>query len=116
MPLYVRAMSGFLHTLLALALRVPKHKPHPVAEDETHKLWYWIEDHGDVVFPLIGAAIIALVFFGIRRGMSTNVLELQKKQETKDAIVRLMRAKLLVSAETVAIDMKVDHFTAAALL
>ena len=37
---------------------VPRHhKAHPVAEDEAHKLWYFI----DVIFPLPGLAIVALM-------------------------------------------------------
>ncbi len=113
------------HRLLAIALAVgprgyrPRapHKPHaPGEEDSAHELWYWIDDHGDVVFPLIGLAIVALVIFGIRRGMTSNTAELQQKQERKDSIVRMMRAKLLVSAETVAGELGIDHFKASALL
>src|SRR5207302_1492731 len=82
--------------------------------DETHKLWYWIEDHGEIVFPIVGLAIVALIVFGIRRGMTSNIAELQKKQDQKDAIVRMMRAKLLVSADAVAGDLHIDRFMAAA--
>ena len=106
-----------LQLLLALALAKPqKHKVHDMDADEAHKLWYFIDDHGDIVFPLIGLAIIALVVYGIRRGMTSNIAELQKKQEQKDAIVRMMRAKLMVSAEAVAVDLHIDHFKASALL
>ncbi len=111
------------HELLGLALaygprgfRPRPHKPHASAEDSAHELWYWIDDHGDIVFPLIGLAIVALVIFGIRRGMTSNVAEMQKKQESKDAIVRMMRAKLLVSAEGVSGELGIDHFSASALL
>ena len=76
-----------LFQLIALAPRGFKprqHKPHPMEADEAHKLWYFIDDHGDIVFPLIGLAVVALVIFGIRRGMTSNVAELHKKQEQKD--------------------------------
>src|SRR5438309_11752508 len=112
-------MSGLGHALLALALaaiRPRAHKPHPMAEDDTHKLWYWIEDNGEIVFPLLGVLIIALLFYGIRRGMKSNVAELQQKQERKDTIVRMMRQKLLVSADVIAGELKIDKFVAAALL
>jgi hypothetical protein len=118
-------LAAALHELLALALalgprgfarpRAP-HKPHAPADDSAHELWYWIDDHGDVVFPLIGLAIVALVIFGIRRGMTSNTAELRIRQERKDAIVRLMRAKLLVSAEAVAGELGIDHFSASVLL
>ena len=108
-----------LFQLIALAPRGFKprqHKPHPMEADEAHKLWYFIDDHGDIVFPLIGLAVVALVIFGIRRGMTSNVVELHKKQEQKDAIVRMMRAKLMVSAELVAGELRIDRFAASALL
>ena len=116
-------LPALCHELLAFALALaprgfkPRaHKPHPPAEDETHKLWYFIDDHADIVFPLIGLAVVALVFFGIRRGMTSNVAAMQKKEEQKDSLVRMMRAKLLVSAESAAIELGIDHFNASALL
>jgi hypothetical protein len=117
-------LRALCHELFAFALaaaprgfgRPRPHKVHPVADDRTHELWYWIDDHGDVVFPLIGLAIIALVFFGIRRGMTSNTAELQQKQDRKDAIVRMMRSKLLVTADAVAGDLHIDRFAASALL
>jgi len=118
-------LLAVFHELLALALALgPRgfakphaaHKPHAPADDQAHELWYWIDDHGDVVFPLVGLAIVALVLFGIRRGMTSNTAELQKKQERKDSIVRMMRAKLLVSPEAVAGELGIDHFNASALL
>ena len=117
-------MHGLFHQLLAFALWAPKvlgmrpraRKPHPVAEDETHKLWFWLEDHGDVLFPVIGILVVALIVYGIRRGMTSNVVDLHKRQEQKDAIVRMMRQKLLVSAEVIAHELGIDHFTASALL
>jgi hypothetical protein len=117
------------HRLLAIALalapslgprgfRPPRtHKVHPADEtDRLHEIWDWMDDHGDVVFPLLGLAIIALVIFGIRRGMSSNVSELQEKQTRKEAIIRLMRAKLLVTADAVATELGVDRFAASGLL
>lgn len=116
-------LAALCHQLLALALaydprgfRPRPHKPHAPAEDSAHELWNWIDDHGAIVLPLIGFAIAALVIFGIKRGMTSNVAELHKKQESKDAIVRMMRAKLLVSAEAVSIELGIDHFNASALL
>lgn len=105
-----------MQLLIALLLALPRaHKPHE-AEDEAHKLWYWLEDNGEVVFPLLGVLIIAVLILGIRRGMKSNVAELQEKQARKDAIVRMMRSKLLVSADLVAGELKIDKFVAAALL
>ena len=108
-------LAALCHALLAFAPR-RTHKPHPVADDDWHQVWYFIEDHGDVLFPLIGLAVIALIVLGIRRGMKSNIATLQKKQDQKDVIVRMMRAKLLVSAEAVANDLRIDHFHASALL
>src|SRR5947209_3805454 len=103
--------------LALLLMLLPRHhQPHPVAEDEAHKLWYFLEDNGEIIFPILGALIIGLIYLGIKRGMTTNVAELQQKQEQKDSIVRMMRAKLLVSPEDIAHELKVDHFKAAALL
>jgi len=108
-------LAALCHALLAFAPR-RTHKPHPVAEDDWHKVWYFLEDHGDVVFPLIGLALIALIVLGIRRGMKSNIANLQKKQDQKDVIVRLMRQKLLVSADAVAVELHIDRFAASALL
>jgi hypothetical protein len=112
-------LSALFHQLLALALspRGPRtHKTHPPPADEAHKLWYWIDDHGEIVFPLIGLFIAAILFLGIRRGMKSNVAELHTRQERKDAIVRMMRSKLLVSADVVAGELQIDKFVAASLL
>ena len=112
-------LSTLFHQLLALALSgaPPRpHKTHPAQPDDAHQLWYWIDDHGDIVFPLIGLFIAAILFLGIRRGMKSNVAELHARQERKDAIVRMMRSKLLVSADVVAGELQVDKFVAASLL
>ena len=96
--------------------RPRKHKVRPPAGDQAHQLWYWLDDHGDIVFPLLGLAIVALIIFGIRRGMTSNVAELHQKQDRKDDIVRMMRSKLLVTAEAVAGELGIDRFAASALL
>ena len=112
-----------LHQLIGLSLaaaprgfRPRQHKVHPPAGDETHQLWYWLDDHGVVVFPLLGLAIVALIIVGIRRGMTSNVAELHQKQDHKDDIVRMMRRKLLVTADAVAGELGIDRFAASALL
>ncbi len=116
-------LRALFHELLALALaprgfgaRPRPHKPHPSTSDDTSQLWNWIEEHGDIVFPLLGLAIAAILFLGIRRGMKSNVAALQEKEERKDAIVRMMRSKLLVSADVVAGELSIDKFLAASLL
>ena len=108
-------LGALCHALVAFAPRRP-HKPHPPPEDQWQNVWYFIEDHGDILFPLIGIAVIALIVLGIRKGMKSNVASLQEKQERKDSIVRMMRQKLLVSAEAVANELEIDHFHASALL
>lgn len=116
-------LLALCHELLALVLawaprgfRPRPHKPHPPADDDAHQIWFWIDDHGDIVYPVVAIVVIGLVALGIRRGMKSNVAQLQQKQEQKDAIVRMMRAKLLVSAEAVSMDLRIDHFAASALL
>jgi hypothetical protein len=108
-------LAAALHDLLAL-LPHGARKPHPPPTGEAERLWYFIEDHGVIVFPLLGLAIAALLYFGIRLAMKSSTAELQKKQDRKDAIVRMMRSKLLVSADVVAGDLRIDKFLAAALL
>jgi len=108
-------LAALCHELLAWAPR-RVHKPHSPAESETQKLWYFVEDHGEIVFPLLALVVVALIVFGIRRGMKSNVAGLQQKQEQKDAIVRMMRAKLLVSPDAVAGELSIDRFVASALL
>ena len=61
-------------------------------------------------------AVIALIVFGVRRGMMTSSADLEQKQAEKDAIVRMMRQKLLVSPEAVGAELQIDRFRAAALL
>ena len=117
-------LAAALQSLFALALALPArwlshpraHKPHPVTEDDKHELWSWLEDHGDVVFPLVGLAVIALLFVGIRRGMTSDVAELRQREERKDDIVRMMRSRLLLNAEEVCQQLRIDRLQAAALL
>ncbi len=109
-----------LHSLLGLALAVlarpkPKHAS-PQAEDESHKLWGWIEDHLEIVFPVVGVTVILLVLFAVRRGMQQQANEVATRTRQKEEIVRLMRKKLLLNAEVVAHELTIDHFHAAQLL
>ena len=114
-------LTAAFHRLFALAsgplgFRPRQHKVRPPANDEAHQLWYWIDDHGDILFPLIGLALVVLVLVGIRRGLTTNVAELHQRQDRKDEIVRMMRRNLLVTADAVAGDLGIDRFAASALL
>lgn len=119
-------LAAVVHSLLAsfLALaarlgRLPRygHKSRaPAAEDNAHQLWTWLEDHGDVAFPLMGLAIIGLLFLGIRRGMQSSGEEMKKKMHDKDEIVRMMRSRLLLTADEVCVQLEIDRLQAAALL
>ena len=114
-------LAAALHLLLAQALafasRLPRaaHKARAPSDDDTH-LWAWLEDHGDVAFPLIGLAIIGLLVLGIRHGMKSSGEELKKKMHDKDEIVRMMRSRLLLSADEVCKQLQLDRLQAAALL
>jgi len=99
-----------LDLLLAVLPRPRKALP----PDDSSRLWNWLEANGEIVFPLLGLAIAALLFFGIRHGMRSSTDQL--REERKEAIVRMMRAKLLLSAETVAAGLQIDKFLAASLL
>ena len=102
--------------LLAAAPR-RAHRPYPSSDGGgAHRIWFFVEDHGEVILPLLGLAILALLVWVIRRGMSTNVAELQKKQDQKDAIVRMTRSRLRVDAENVAAELQTDRLQAGALL
>lgn len=116
---YPPVWTAALHELLALApqgLRPRQHRAHGPASDQAHQIWFWLDDHGDFVFPLLGLAIVTLLILGIRRGMTSNLAELQQKQDRKDEIVRMMRKKLLVTADAIAGDLGIDRFAASALL
>ena len=41
---------------------------HPPAADEVHQLGYWLDDHGEIVFPLLGLAASALLDELVREG------------------------------------------------
>jgi hypothetical protein len=101
---------------LAPTFRQHPHKAHPPAEDDSRKLWSFIEDYGDVVYPAVGLLVAGLIFLGVRRGMRSSVTELQEQQDRKDQIVRLMRARLLVTPEDAAGELGIDRFRAGALL
>lgn len=75
-----------------------------------------MEDSSDVVYPLLGIAVIGLIFLAIRRGMVGHDAEVMAKGRQKDSIVRLMRARLSLTADAVAAELKVDRFRAAVLL
>jgi len=103
-------------TLFAL---VPKarHRVHAVGEEDLQQqLWGFVEEHGQVIFPLLALTVIVLIVLGVRRGMLVNQDELREKEELKDSLVRMMREKLLVSPDAAAADLRIDRFRAAALL
>jgi hypothetical protein len=111
--LFALAVQG----ALSLAQAAPRKKPaRPPDEDEAHHLWHWIEDKGEYVFPLIGIVILALVLLAARRGTLSQQEELRKRAEQKAQIIRLMRAKLSLTAESAAPELGVDRYHAAALL
>jgi hypothetical protein len=118
-----RVLLALCHEALAFMLRLAAptfrphpHKVHPPPEDPVQQVWYFVEDHGDFIYPLVALLVAALIFLGVRRGMRSNVDELQEKQDQKDRIVRMMRAKLLVTPEDAAGELKIDRFRAGALL
>ena len=95
----------------------PKKKPaRPPDENEAHKLWHWIEDNGEYVFPLIGIVILALVILAVRRGSISQQEELRKRSGQKEQIIRLMRAKLSLTADAAAHELGIDRFHASGLL
>ncbi len=116
-------MHRAFHILLGLALAAPQALAKPRAKraprgeaDDTHKLWNWIEDHLEIVFPAVGVFVIVLVLWAVRRGMQQQADEVAVRTRQKEEIVRLMRAKLLVNAEVVAHELQLDRFHAAKLL
>ena len=119
-----RALSRLRAGLFALAVQgsrslaqaAPKKKSARPDDDEAHHLWHWIEDNGEYVFPLIGIVILALVLLAVRRGTLRQQDELRKRAGQKEQIIRLMRAKLSLTAESTAPELGVDRYHAAALL
>ena len=114
-------MLASLHALAVQAALLlafaPKKKPvRPPDEDGAHHLWHWIEDNGEYVFPLIGIVILGLVLLAVRRGTLSAQDELRKRAAQKEQIVRLMRAKLSLTAESCAPELGVDRYHASALL
>lgn len=115
------ALHSVLASLLALAPRLdrPPHatrRPRPPTDDATQRFWTFLEDHGEVVFPLVGLAILGLLVLGIRRGMQSSGDELRKKLHDKDEIVRMVRSRLLLSADEVCAQLGIGRLQAAALL
>ena len=123
MPRVHRSLSRLRAGVFALAaqghfaLAAPKKKTaRPADEDEAHHLWRWIEDNGEYVFPLIGIVILGLVLLAVRRGTLSQQEELRKRADQKEQIIRLVRAKLSLTAESTAPELGVDRYHAAALL
>ena len=110
--------------LLALALRssssglfAPPHAHHRQPDDEGPlALWHWIEENSSFVFPLIGVVILALVIIAVRRSSADTGEELAERRAQMDAIVRLMRARLTLTADQTASELKINRYHAAALL
>ena len=92
------------------------HRPAADTDSGSTALWYWIEDNADVVYPLVGIAVMGLIVLAIRHGMVGHDAEVMAKGRQKDSIVRLMRARLSLTADAVAAELKVDRFRAAVLL
>ena len=116
--LFAQGQSLLLRASVAVWLwRDPKKKqPRPPEEDDAHKLWHWIEDNGEIVFPLIGILILALVILAVRRGTLSQQEELRRRAGLKEQVIRLMRAKLSLTAEAAAQEMGIDRYHAAGLL
>jgi hypothetical protein len=102
-------------SLAAAAALVPKRQALE-DDDGAHRLWRWIEDNGEFVFPAIGVVILALVLLAVRRGTLSQQEELRKKTAQKEQLVRLVRARLSLTADACAPELGVDRFHAAALL
>jgi hypothetical protein len=122
-PLLGRTLSAALVEGRALALRAsvllaaaPKKQHRLAGDDEAHKLWHWIEDNGEYVFPLIGIVILGLVILAVRRGSLSQQEELSTRARQKEQIIRLMRKKLSLTADATAQELHIDRYHAAALL
>ncbi|MBS2023048.1 MAG: hypothetical protein JST92_11595 [Deltaproteobacteria bacterium] len=102
--------------VLEVAAALPKVKHEQDDDEGFRKLWHWVEDNGEWFFPVLGLAILALVVMALRRGTLSQAEELRKKSGEKEQIIRLMRAKLTLNAETAAAELQVDRFHSAALL
>ncbi len=109
--------------LISLALRVlagpprPPRNQHQLPDEEGPlSLWHWIEDNGEIVFPLIGLVIAALIFIAVRRSSVNHDEEIETRRAEKERIIRLMRAKLSLTPDQTAHELRVDRYHAAALL
>ena len=115
--LCARAQTLWLRAFVLLFAFAPKRKPaRPPGEDEGYRLWHWIEDNGEYVFPLIGIVILALVILAVRRGSISEAEELRKRGALKEQIIRLMRSKLSLTAEAAAHELGIDRYHASTLL
>ena len=81
------------------------------------RLWLWIDAHGAIVYPLIAAAVIGLIVWTVLKSWRAHELGAEEKARLKGEIIRMLRARLHgVTAETVAAELGLDRFRAAALL
>ncbi len=114
-------MTFIGHALVRLSVATvglaPRAKKPDEADDEGPlALWHWIEDHGDVVFPLIGLIIFVLVVIAVRRAMVSQEQEIKSRRGQMDTIVRLMRAKLSLTADQTATELGINRYQASTLL
>lgn|GEM_PF-1814593 len=100
----------------ALFCFLPMAKNKLTEEEGPIALWHWLEDNGEVVFPLIGLLVAALIVVAVRRSSVNSEEELLGRRKQKDTLVRLMRAKLSLTADQAAAELKTDRYHAAALL
>lgn len=115
---FARAGSRLLtevQAALGAAARLPAH-PKSAEPEGPLALWRWIEDNGDVVFPAIGFVIFVLVVVAVRRSAVNQESELKALRGKKDAIVRLMRARLSLTADQTATELGVNRYQAATML
>jgi hypothetical protein len=103
-------------SLAALALSLAAKSRASDDDGEAHKLWRWIEDNGEVVFPAIGVVILLLVVLAVRRGSLSEKEALHARAGQKEQVVRLLRLKLSLTAEQTALELRVDRYRAAGLL
>ncbi len=102
--------------VLATLPKTPRAKHQLPDEEGPLAVWHWIEDNGAIVFPLIGFFIAALIFIAVRRGAVNQEALNEERRKQKDQIIRLMRARLSLTADQTAHELRVDRYHAAALL
>jgi hypothetical protein len=81
-----------------------------------HAVWSWVEEHGEVIFPLVGVLILGLVALALRRGTLSQEAELQRRRDQKDRLVPILRQRLALTAEQAGQELGVDRYLAAQLL